>query len=236
VIRATPLRLLIEKELRQHTRRRGALIATLVAPGAILLFQAPGTLLAATRATGPRSVGGVDSVLFLVLPLLVAVSGFLIPSVATAASISSERERNALELLIALPVTAREILTAKVASNVVLAVAILFPLVAVDAVIAIAGVHQSAAYVASLFAIGLGAIAYSCGASQLITVFARDYRTANQFTGLLIVPGVVVAVVLMLALTRFGFGIWAAAVALLAIGVASLAAGLRWLTFERYLA
>ncbi len=159
----------------------------------------------------------------------------MVPSIAAVHTIVVERERRTIELLVALPVRVGDILLAKLLANLALAVATLGPLVFVDmAALAWLGL-VSPAYVVSVCLLLVAALSCSVGMSLLVALLARDFRTANNLNGILLGPtiGLVLAV---LILVPADVHLSVLAGLLLAIGVGAVAGGLRWLTFERYLA
>jgi hypothetical protein len=86
-----------------------------------------------------------------------------------------------------------------------------------------------------LLALLLAGLICSVSLALLVTLLARDMRTANQVSAALVGP--VVLVMLILLLTVPGQARWIAAIAvLLLVAAGGLVAALRWLTYERYLA
>ncbi len=237
---------LLRKELGQVRRSRGALISAGLL-SLLMIVVVPGLQLTAILASGRQALPSVPlpglarldepRQLFvqLMLPAFVALAGVMVPSIAAVHTIVVERERRTIELLVALPVRVGDILLAKLLANLALAVATLGPLVFVDmAALAWLGL-VSPAYVVSVCLLLVAALGCSVGMSLLVALLARDFRTANNLNGILLGPtiGLVLAV---LILVPADVHLSVLAGLLLAIGVGAVAGGLRWLTFERYLA
>ncbi|MEA2660757.1 MAG: type transport system permease protein [Chloroflexota bacterium] len=240
------MRILLGKELGQLGRSRAALVSATLIPLLLLVVVPIPQLIAFSKAPinfpelpgggppGLQSLRGADFFVQLLYPLLVTVCGMIVPSLAASYTIVSERERRTLELLVALPVRLTEILFAKLLSILILGVVVTVPLFAITAtVVVILGVAP-AAQVALLLVPLLSAVVCSTCLSLLLTLLARDFRTANNVNGILFFP------VLTVTVTVLG-GVGGSArfvvlgVVLLAIGAAALVAGARWITFERYL-
>ena len=66
-------------------------------------------------------------------------------------------------------------------------------------------------------------------------LLARDFRTANNLNGIMLGPLILIVLIVLVAIPRpANFAVLVAV--LLACGALATLAGLRWLTFERYLA
>jgi hypothetical protein len=92
----------------------------------------------------------------------------------------------------------------------------------------------NAATVPALLAPFFAAVVCSIGISLLLTLLARDFRTANNLSGAFILP-----VMLLTAATLGAVGgparTYVLALALLTVGGVAMLAALRWVSFERYL-
>ncbi|HEV8636859.1 MAG TPA: ABC transporter permease subunit [Chloroflexota bacterium] len=240
-------RALLAKELRQIRRSRGALLSATLLPFFLMVITPIGQYLslqnAPTRELPPGFAppGLMDMerpeemLTLLLLPLLVVLAGLIVPTTAAAYTIVAERDRRSLELLVALPVGVRDILLAKLAATVILAAGVLLPLFAIDAVWLLSGGLASVGYVLLLLGLMLSGLICSVALALLVTLLARDMRTANQVSAALVGPVVLVLLAVLLAVP--GEGRWAAAVTfLLFVAVVGLLAALHWLTYERYLA
>lgn len=239
------VRLLFRKELRQFLRSRQALMTGLVLP-AILMVGAPMIqLLSASQSSSSSDIPatipgliGVGSVknlfLYFTFPLFFVLAGLLTPSLAAAHTIISERERRSIELLVALPVSVTDILTAKLAANLAVAVTTLLPLFAIDAVAVLLITTAGPIYLTAALLLLVSTLAASIGVSLLLALIARDFRTANNLNGVFILPAMLLTglcVTLVPGLWRF---VVLSALMLMMGGIAAWIA-MRWLTFERYL-
>jgi ABC-type transport system involved in multi-copper enzyme maturation permease subunit len=242
---------LVWKELRQMRRSRAALLSSTLLPVLMLVVMPLGQL-AALRSAGPGAATGPaaspvndavlgrfqrpeDMFVYLLLPLFVALTGVVVPAVATAYAVVAERERHSLDLLMALPVSVTDVLVAKVLSVLASALLVVLPLFVVDAVVFVAQGVLTPLDVALLALVLLGALCCSIGVTFIITIIARDYRTANNLSGLQVGPVIVLTPLLLFALPpRLGLVALAAALAL--AGAIALVVARRWITFERYLA
>jgi len=163
------------------------------------------------------------------------IASLLAPMLAAVQTLIGERERRSLELLLSLPVLVGDILAAKLIAVVVMALATMLPMFLVDAIVILALTPAQLSYVlAALFLVAATLVTAACG-SLLLALLARDLRTATTrgatlaaaplfVTALCIVfiPGVARFVVL-------GFF-------MLALGFTAVYSGVRWLTYERYVA
>jgi ABC-type transport system involved in multi-copper enzyme maturation permease subunit len=239
---------LYRKELRQVGRSRGALLSAGLL-SLLMIVLVPSMQLGAIALGGPIArplppmplPGTLDldqpTRLFtrMMLPMFVALGGILVPSVAAVHTVVVERERRSIELLIALPVRVGDILAAKLAANLTLSVVTLGPLLLVDVFgLALMGL-ATPGYVAALYLLLVGALICSIGISLVVALLARDFRTANNLNGVLIGP-LIMVVLGVLLLVPGGWQLPALSALLATIGLVAMAGGLRWLTFERYLA
>lgn len=247
-MRAAVVRALLWKETRQLGRNRGAMLTAALLPF-IVLFLAPIQLLVATHFGGGRGIeqlrdaplpGFADVaeptqlLLQVFYPLFLVIGGLLLPSLTTTYAIVAERERRSLELLISLPVSVGEIITAKLLAVLAVTAMIGLPYVAlVLALLIVLGIADAAS-IPALLAPFVAAVACSIGISLLLTLLARDFRTANNLSGAFLVP------VMFLTLATLGAvagpaRTYVLALVLLALGAAAVVAAMRWVSFERYL-
>jgi ABC-2 type transport system permease protein len=239
------VRLLFRKEVRQFLRNRQAVLTGLLLP-AMVMVVAPGVQLlsassARARSNIPAVVPGLNGIndvgsifLYFTFPLFVVLAGLMTPSLAAVHTVISERERRSIELLVALPVSVTDIVTAKLGANLAVAAATLAPLFAIDAALILLVTTAGPLFVMAAFLVLLSALTASIGVSLLLALVARDFRTANNLNGAFVLPTIIVTglcVTLVPGLWRF----LVLAVLLLAMGGAALWIALRWLTFERYL-
>jgi ABC-2 type transport system permease protein len=247
--RPDPLRVLVDKEIRQLLRSRGALLSSLLLP-VIFLVVVPAvqyfSFTAAPAGEGARNqlpgaappgIAGlppVGIVVHYLVPMFTALTGIVMPSVTSLYTIVQERERKTLELLVALPVRLTDIIFAKLAATLVVAVVVMLPLFAVQAggvlVLGLAG----PGWVASELLLLACAIACSICISFVLALLARDFRTSQQINGFLLMP-ILILVNAVLLLVPPPAKVPVLAAALLLVGGITLAVALRRLTFERYL-
>ena len=241
---------LVGKELRQVRRSRGALASSTLLPILLMLVVPLGQLAAFSAAAGDtlsaarnpanavllaRFEGPLDMYTSLLLPLFVAMTGVVVPSVATAYAVVAERERRSLDLLMVLPVTVSEVLVAKVLSVFAVALGVVLPLFVVQAAVLLSAGVADIGRVLALLLVLVGAFTCSVGVTFVITILARDYRTANNLSGMQIGPVVLLTPLVLLFLPG-PLGFVALAAALAAVGLLALLVAWRWITFERYLA
>lgn len=242
------VRLLFWKEVRQLARSRSAILTGLLLPGMLMVLAPLGQLLSGAASRGGDQMESLPAVLpglagitgvqefflYFTFPLFFVLAGLMTPSLAATHTVISERERRSIELLMALPLTVTDILTAKLAANLAVATATLLPLFAVDATAVLLLTDAGAPYLVSALFLLLSSLAASIGVSLLLALLARDFRTANNLNGAFVLPAMILVgacVALVPGLARF----WVLGLLMLALGAAAFYAGLRWLTFERYL-
>jgi ABC-2 type transport system permease protein len=238
---------LMWKETRQLARNRMALITAAILPFLILLL-APIQLLIQLRLAGSLFAGTEDSPLpelsgfedpwqiltQVIYPVLLVVGGMLLPSITTTYAIVAERERRSLELLIALPVSVSEILAAKLLSVLLFSLIIGLPYFAIVMTLLLVLDIATLATIPALLFPFLAALICSIGASLIITLLARDFRTANNLNGILAVPVLAIAVITLLTVSGPARTYVLGAV-LLGVGAVTSFIAIRWISFERYL-
>jgi ABC-type Na+ efflux pump permease subunit len=247
-MRGFALRALLWKETRQIGRNRSALITATLVPAVMLLlapillliqFQVPGAnslqQLRSMPLPGLSSASGPNDVLLQVIyPVLFVLGGALLPPLTTAYAIVAERERRSLELLVSLPVSVSEVLAAKLIAVLIVTALVGLPYVAiVTALLMVVGI-AGPSVIPGLIVPFVAAVVCSISASLLVTLLARDYRSANNLSGAFIVPvlvlsGIVVATFGGVARTLALSGV------LLGLAAVLLLVATRWVTFERYL-
>jgi ABC-2 type transport system permease protein len=167
--------------------------------------------------------------------MLLVLGGLIVPSVSATYTIVAEREKRSLELLMALPVRVSDILIAKLLAMLMLALTVVLPLFTLDMLVLLGLGLVGAGDVAMLLALLLSALACSVAVALLLALLARDFRTANNLNGALLGPVILAVLGLLFGLpTPLSYIVLV--VVLLAAAVAAVQVGLRWLTFERYLA
>lgn len=239
-------RILVGKEIRQLRRSRGALTTSLILP-VIFLLVVPAiqyfSFKSAPSGSGPLS-GGVPPGLSglrpsgviteYLVPMFTALSGVVMPSVTSLYTIVQERERKTVELLVAMPVSLTDIIYAKGAATLLVAVAVMLPLFAIQAAGALVLGAAGPGWVASELFLLACAICCSICLSFVLALLARDFRTSQQINGFLIMP-ILIVVNAVLLLLPSPIKVPVLAVLLLVLGLVTLAVAVRRLTFERYL-
>jgi len=240
------VRILLGKELRQLGRSRGALVSATLLP-LLLLVVVPIPQLVTLRSLplnipnlpgggppGLQSLRGADAFVLLLYPLFVTICGMIVPSLAASYTIVTERERRTLELLVALPVRLGQILVAKLLSILILGIVVTVPPFAVTAtLVVILGAASAAEMALVLVPLGAAVVCSTC-LSLLLTLLARDFRTANNVNGVLFFPVLIIAAGILVGVGGSA-RLLVLGAALLVIGGAAIVAGARWITFERYL-
>jgi ABC-type transport system involved in multi-copper enzyme maturation permease subunit len=247
-MRAGVIRSLLWKETLQIGRNRTAMLTAAMLPF-IILFLAPIQLLVAMHFGGgaefeqlrdsqlPGFADVTDPRQLLVqffYPMMLVIGGLLLPSLTTAYAIIAERERRSLELLISLPVTVAEILTAKLLAVLIVTAVIGLPYVAIILTLLLVLGVAGPATIPALLAPFIAAVACSTGISLLLTLLARDFRTANNLSGAFIVPALLLTVGTLGAVGGPA-RTYVLAVLLLAVGAVAVFVALRWVSVERYL-
>jgi ABC-type transport system involved in multi-copper enzyme maturation permease subunit len=244
-MRAFAIRALLWKELRQVGRNRTALLTATFLPF-IILFVAPIQILLQIRIVGARGLPtnvplpGLDPsdpmqlLLQVVYPLLFVIGGFLLPSLTTSYAIVAERERRSLELLVSLPVNVSEILAAKLLMVLVVTALVGLPYLAVVFALLLTLGVASWSTIPALLAPFVAAVICSTAMSLLLTLLARDFRSANNLNGALFVPLIIVSVA-TLFLVGGGARTYVLSLILLVVAALTLVIAKRWVTFERYL-
>jgi ABC-2 type transport system permease protein len=242
-------RILVDKEIRQLLRSRGALISSLILPVMFLIVVPAIQYFSFTAApNGGRSASAIPNaappglaglkpigiVAFYLIPMFTALAGVVMPSVTSLYTIVQERERKTLELLVALPVRLTDIIYAKLAATLLIAVVVMLPLFAIQAIaVLVVGLAGPAWVAAELFLLGCS-IACSICISFVLALLARDFRTSQQINGFLLMPILILVNAVLLVLPG-SIKVPILAVLLLVVGAIALAVALRRLTFERYL-
>jgi ABC-2 type transport system permease protein len=243
------VRVLVGKEIRQLLRSRGALTTSLILP-VLFLVVVPaleyfsfgsgsragrgGGTLSAVSPPGLTGLKPVGVVTYYLVPMFTALAGVLMPSVTAIYTIVQERERKTVELLVALPVRLTDIIYAKLAATLLIALAVMLPLITVQAVGALVLGAAGPAWVAGELLLLACAIACSICVSFVLALLARDFRTSQQINGFLLMPILVLVNAVLLVLPP-AIKVPVLAVLLLLAGALALTVAVRRLTFERYL-
>ena len=239
---------LLWKEFRQLPRKRGAMLSATLFPLIFLVIVPLINMLALRDASGANAPVGVNlppgvgamsrdpraMLSGFLLPFMVMTSGLMLPSLLATYTIIAERERRTLELLVALPVSVKDIILAKLTAVLAVGLSVCLPLLVMDSAAMIAFGFGDVGDALLLLWLLLAALAYSTASALLIGLLAKDFRTANNITGALVGPLILVAMGIMMYLPAVvapllrGALLWLAA-------VAAAVASLRYFTFERLL-
>jgi ABC-2 type transport system permease protein len=247
---AHEVRVLFRKELRQLLRNRGAMLTALFLPLLMILLMPLAQIFSMSSASPkdlrlppevqlPPGLAELRhdprAILWFILTPLIATGSLLCPAVTASYTFIVERESRTLELLVALPVRVGQILLAKLLAILSLAVPVSLGMFGVDAVLLLSRGLGSASYVAMVGVMLLCALACSASTALLVSLLARDFRSASNLNGLVLSPIILGSFGLMAVVP----GATAAAAVLAALyatgaGVTTLLA-MRVVTFERLL-
>jgi ABC-2 type transport system permease protein len=219
--------------LLQVRRNRGALISGILLP-LLLMVIMPGFQLASLRSVRDVEPSAEELFTSFLVPLLVAISGLIVPSVAASYTVVTEHERRTLELLVALPVRAADVLLAKMLAMLTLAFSVAVPLLVVDAVALVLLGLADLGYVLELLLVLVAALVCSVCEALVLGLVARDLRTTNNLNGVMLVPIMLVLVGILLGFPP-GWRLPGMAAFLAVLGSGAYLFASRWLSFERYL-
>lgn len=238
------VRILFGKEWAQLLKSRGPFWTSLLLPlffvlgiPMMLVFSFPhgaGALSAEEAAKLPAALRE-GTPIPLIMPLLMIISGLVLPTMSATHTVISERETRTLELLVALPVRIGQILLAKFLAVLILACAPPLALLCVDAVVILVTKTASVGFVASLFALLVAALGYGTASALVIGLLARDYRTANNLGGVFIAPWILVSSASLTFLPAGGVGPLVLAAVFATAAVLLVVYARRTVTFERLL-
>jgi ABC-2 type transport system permease protein len=247
---AREVSILIRKEWRQLLRNRSAMLSALVFPFLFLVII-PGTqLIAASFAsktgapvqppTGvklPPALAQLQqdprAIMRVFLAPFIGMAGLVVPSITATHSLLMERESKTIELMIALPVRVSHILLAKLLAILVLAGGMTLALFSVDAVLILTLRVGSVWYVGSLLLLLLSALAYSTTSALLVSLLAKDYRTATNINGLLLGPLILVSIGISILVVPPALAALTLALLLLTGAIVTGVVAMRVITFER---
>ena len=140
-------------------------------------------------AADPRHLAGS------MLPVFVAVVGMVLPTMMASYLLITERERRTLELLVALPVRVEQVLVAKLLATLAASSAISVPMVAFDIVALPMMDAASVEQVAALPILLVAGLTLSTALALLLSLLAKDFRTANNLAGAMLAPTILVTLV-----------------------------------------
>jgi ABC-type Na+ efflux pump permease subunit len=102
------------------------------------------------------------------LPVLVTISSLVTPSIVMGDVLFGERERRTLDLLVALPVSAHDVVLAKLAAVLLFAISVTVPLFALNVLMVSAFGYSSVSQTVALVEVLLAAVAYSASSGLLL--------------------------------------------------------------------
>src|SRR5205823_475040 len=135
-----------------------------------------------------RSLSGAVLLRHYTLPVLVTISALVTPSIVMGDSLFGERYRRTLELLVGLPITATQVVVAKLAAVMTFAVTVTVPIFALNVVLVAAFGYASASQTIALFELLIAAVCYSAASALIIALVAAEARAANIVSGLVLGP------------------------------------------------
>jgi ABC-type transport system involved in multi-copper enzyme maturation permease subunit len=235
------LRILIRKEARQITRSRRTVLAAMAVPALMLVFVTGVDIMTLKLGFGNRPLyllstahplSGTYLLRHYTLPVLVTISSLVTPSIVMGDVLLGERERRTLELLVALPVTAVDVVLAKLAAVMVFALIVTAPLFGLNVLLVSAFGYGSPLQTLALAELMLAAVAYSAASALFIALVAGEARTANIVSGLVLGP-IVPAEGMILAGVSGVIAIMICAAGLAVLACGSLLWSTRLLSFER---
>ncbi|WP_224368131.1 ABC transporter permease subunit [Hyalangium versicolor] len=247
---AREVRLLFRKELSQLLRNRGAMLSALFLPLLMILLM-PLAQIFSMSSAHPRDLHLPPEVplppglaelrsdprafLWFIMTPLIATGCLLCPAVTASYIFLAERESRTLELLVALPVRVGQILQAKLLAILVLAIPVCLGFYGVNAGLLLTRGLGSPSYVLMLGVMLLCALACSTSTALLVSLLARDFRSASNLNGLVLGPLILGSFTLMAAMPgpTLAAGVLALLYTAVAVGTTLLA--MRVVTFERLL-
>lgn len=245
------VRILFGKEWRQLLRSRGAMGTALLLPFIMLVvvpaIQMVGVSahdlpehvsLAPNEVLPPTFRALVQEPMAMMRTLLVpfiALGGLIVPSVTASYILISERESRTLELLVALPVRVGQILLAKLLALLALAAIVTLVFFSFDALLILRLEVGSWRFVVALLSVLLASLLFSTTSALLVSLLARDFRTANNVNGMFLGPSILVSFVVMLGVPGPTLAALVLAAVFLLGALVSLFVALKVITFERLL-
>ncbi|HWD62915.1 MAG TPA: ABC transporter permease [Humibacter sp.] len=238
---SSPLGTLFRKETRQITRSRKTVAAAAMVPALMLIFVTIGDIVTLKLGFGKHpiyllssshAVSGTYLLRHYTLPVLVSISALVTPSIVMGDILFGERERRTLDLLVALPISAFQVVLAKLLSVLLFAVCVTVPLFLINVLIVNAFGYASPTQTLGLLAILAAAICYSAGSALVIAFVAGEARAANIVSGLLLGP-IVPLEGLILGAVHGEVAFTVCAVMLLCLAAGCLTWASRLLSFER---
>ena len=204
------VRILFRKEWRQLIAGKSALLTGAILP-LVLLGLVPMVMSAAARvpphASGrplppsmqigmlgdisddPRHIAGS------LLPIFVAIVGMVLPTMMASYLLITEREKRTLELLVALPVRIEQVMIAKLLATLAASSMMSVPMLILDIVLLPSMGAASYEQVAGLPILLLAGLCLSTSIALLMSLLAKDFRTANNIGGALLAPTIILTLI-----------------------------------------
>lgn len=222
-------------------RSKRTVLAAALVPALMLIFVTGGDIVTLRLGFGSKpiyllssshAVSGTYLLRHFTLPVLITISALVTPSIVMGDVLFGERERRTLDLLVALPISALDVVLAKLAAVLLFALTVTIPLFAVNVVIVSVSGYGSISQTIALFELMLAAISYSATSALIIALVAGEARAANIVSGLLLGP-IVPLEGLILTSTKGDIAITISAVGLGILTCGALYRSIRLLSFER---
>lgn len=235
------LNALLRKEGRQLVRSRRTVAAAAVVPLLMLVFVTSGDIVVMRLGFGShplyllsasRSIAAPTLLRHYTLPVLVSLSALVTPSIVMGNLLFGERESRTLELLVSLPISAVDVVLAKLGAVLAFALGVTVPLFLLNALIVSLTGYGSWVEEIALAEILLASVAYSATTALFIAVASGDARAASIMSGLILGPVVPLEGVILASIPGAA-GISVCAIGLLVAGIAALAWSMSRLSFER---
>ena len=188
---------LYRKEVRQITRSKRVTAAAATVPALMLVFVTLGDIITTKVGFGTKpiyllssahAVTGSFLLRHYTLPVLVTISSLVTPSIVMGDVLLGERERHTLDLLVSLPISALDVVLAKLGAVLSFALMVTVPLLVLNTLIVSVFGYGSPAQTASLFELMLCGIGYSATSALFIALVAGEPRAANIVSGLILGP------------------------------------------------
>lgn len=233
------MKALLGKEIGQLLHKPGAVASAIAFPFFFLLVIPAAMLIFGGEGMSVSPVGGIPfptalnsdamsqpgGMALLFLPMYVAITGLVLPSVLAIYAVVSEKEKKTIDLLMALPVSLTDIVVSKLLAVIGISLAVTVPMLLIDfGLVAYKGAADPLLFVGLLFEL-LAALAFSAASSLVLGLLAKDYRTANNLSGAFMGPMIVVllAAVLLVPSGLLKTGLLGGLMAVLAIAITFVA-------------
>lgn len=180
-------------------------------------------------SSDPRHLAGS------LMPIFVAIVGMVLPTMMASYLLITERERRTLELLVALPVRIEQVLIAKLLATLAASALMSVPLLLVDVIALPMMGAASVDQVIGLPVLLLAGLALSTSTALLMSLLAKDFRTANNVGGALLAPTIVLTLIGGMLLPGGVVRPLVIAIAYTIVAILVMRHALKTVTFERLL-